>query len=107
MRQDHLEHVSLELLHDHKDALGRLEHALEIDDARVRQVLQDGHLVLELRLLLGREAQLVYHLGRQTVETGKTCGAYTLQYIHAHTHTHTHNTLLKLRDLPNRSIGWF
>lgn len=60
-RQDHFEHVALELLHDDEDALGRFEHALEIHDARVRQVLQDAHLVLELVGLLGREAHLVDH----------------------------------------------
>lgn len=37
--QDHLQHVSMQLLHDHKHPLGRLEHALQVDDPRVVKVL--------------------------------------------------------------------
>lgn len=42
--------------------LGSLEHLLEVDNPWVVDVLQDGHLVLQLSLLLRREAQLVNHL---------------------------------------------
>lgn len=62
MRQDHFEHVPLQALHHDEDALRGLEHPLQVHDARMRQVLEDGHFVLQLRLLLRREAQLVYHL---------------------------------------------
>ena len=59
--QDHLEHVTFQLLHDDEDALARLKHAFQVDDTRMRQVLQDRHLVLELIRLFGREAKLVDH----------------------------------------------
>jgi len=62
MREDHLQHVAFELLHHHKNPLRSLKHPLEIDDSAVRDVLQDGHFVLQLRLLFGGKAQLIDHL---------------------------------------------
>lgn len=38
--QNHLQHVSVKLLHDHEDVLRRLKHALQQHHAQVRQVLQ-------------------------------------------------------------------
>lgn len=38
--QNHLQHVTVQLLHDDKHLLGCLEHALQVDDARVVEVLQ-------------------------------------------------------------------
>lgn len=63
-RQDHLEHVALELLHDDEDALGSLEHSLEVDDAGILEILEDRDLVFELSFLLCREAKLVDDLDR-------------------------------------------
>lgn len=40
--QDHLQHVSMELLHDHKHVLHRLKHPLQQDHAQVGQIL-DTH----------------------------------------------------------------
>lgn len=37
--QDHLQHVSVQLLHHHEHLLGRLEHALQVHDPRVPQTL--------------------------------------------------------------------
>lgn len=39
-RQDHLQHVAVQLLHDDKHPLGRLKHALQVDDTRVMQILR-------------------------------------------------------------------
>ncbi len=55
---------TFELLHDDKDPLRGLEHPLQVDDARVVQVLQDGNLVLQRSLLFRREAQLVNNLSK-------------------------------------------
>lgn len=38
--QNHLQHVAVQLLHDDKHALQRLEHALQVNDTRVMQVLR-------------------------------------------------------------------
>lgn len=46
VRQDHLEHVPAQLLHHHEDALRRLEHALQVHDSGVGQVLKDCYFVL-------------------------------------------------------------
>lgn len=59
--QYHLEHVTLELLHDNKDALRRFKHALQVDNARMRQILQNGNFVLQLIGLLSWETHLVNH----------------------------------------------
>ncbi len=45
-RQDHLEHVALELLHDDVDLLWRLEHLLQVHDARMVQVLKRNVVML-------------------------------------------------------------
>jgi len=37
--QDHLQHVSVQLLHHHEHPLRGLEHAVQVDDPRVLQVL--------------------------------------------------------------------
>ena len=60
-RENHLEHVTLELLHDNEDAFGRFKHALQVDNARMRQILQNGNFVLQLIGLLCRETHLVDH----------------------------------------------
>lgn len=39
-RQDHLQHVAVQLLHDDKHPLRRLKHALQVNDTRVMQILQ-------------------------------------------------------------------
>lgn len=39
--QNHLQHVAVQLLHDDKHLLGCLEHALQVDDARVVEVLRE------------------------------------------------------------------
>lgn len=38
--QYHLQHVAMELFHDNKDTLWCLKHALEVDNARMVEVLQ-------------------------------------------------------------------
>lgn len=63
MRQDHLQHISLELLHHDEDPLRGLEHPLEVHHAGVRQVLKDGYFVFQLGFLFRRETELVYNLG--------------------------------------------
>ncbi len=75
--EDHLEHVALELLHDDEDTLGGLKHALQVDYARVGDVLQDCHLVLQLGLLLVREPRLVDYLDRHrpAVLPARPCAA--------------------------------
>ena len=40
--QDHLQHVSVELLHDNEHSLRCLEHAVQVDHARVVQALRGG-----------------------------------------------------------------
>lgn len=40
--QDHLQHVSVKLLHDDKHSLRRLKHAVQVDHAWVMQTLQGG-----------------------------------------------------------------
>lgn len=40
--QDHLQHVSMELLHDDKHSLWGLEHAVQVDHARMVQALERG-----------------------------------------------------------------
>ena len=35
-RENHLEHVTLKLLHDDEDALGRFKHSLQVDNSRMR-----------------------------------------------------------------------
>lgn len=84
--QNHLQHVSMQLLHDDKDVLQRLEHLLQHDHTRVGQTLdsthththmlqeitiqdiqsyklcqhlQNGRFILHLSLLFGGEARLV------------------------------------------------
>ena len=62
--KDHFEHVTLELLHNDKDPLGSFKHTLQVNDARVRQILQDTHFVLQLISLFCWEAHLVDHFNR-------------------------------------------
>lgn len=38
--QDHLQHVTVQLLHDDKHPLWGLEHTLQVDDAGVVQILR-------------------------------------------------------------------
>lgn len=38
--QDHLQHVAMELLHDHEDPLRSLKHARQVDDAGVVKALR-------------------------------------------------------------------
>ena len=40
--QNHLQHVAVELLHDDEHLLGRLEHAVQVNDPRVVQVLSEN-----------------------------------------------------------------
>ncbi|RVE57623.1 hypothetical protein OJAV_G00218230 [Oryzias javanicus] len=39
--QDHLQHVSVQLLHHHKHSLRSLKHAVQVHDAGVVQALRD------------------------------------------------------------------
>ena len=50
--QNHLQHVSLQLLHHYKDSVGRLEHLLKLHDALVLDLLQDLHLAPQCSLLI-------------------------------------------------------
>lgn len=47
LAQDKLEHVAVHLLHDDEDLVFRLEHALELYDPLVVDLLQDHHFALE------------------------------------------------------------
>lgn len=44
--QDHLQHIAMELLHDYKHSLWGLEHALQIDNARMMQVLHKKRVTM-------------------------------------------------------------
>lgn len=41
--QDHLQHIAVQLLHNNEHSLRCLEHALQVDDAGVMQILGGGH----------------------------------------------------------------
>jgi len=61
--QDHLQHVSVELLHYHEHPLRRLEHAVQVDHARVVQTLEEEEQEEE-------EETMVTHW-----ETGSSCSS--------------------------------
>lgn len=73
--QYHLQHIALQFFHDYENSLRSLEHFLQIDHARMVQVLQDGHFVLKRRFLLRRKPHLVDDLDGHRVAGGSVHSA--------------------------------
>lgn len=66
-REDHLQHVAVQLLHDDKHPLRRLKHALQVDDARVMQILEEN------RRASGRAPEHPPHTERLQAEGEPLC----------------------------------
>ena len=73
--ENHLQHVAFQFFHDDKNAFGRFEHAFQIDNTRVRQILKDRHFVFQLVRLFSREAHLIDHLDSHR-PVGLTVGSW-------------------------------